>query len=76
MATEWTRKRPAAGNFDSMRVRAEVDRDEVVVAVVVVVPVEPAEARDGSTTAAANPATAKSTEAMRTRRLTNLLRKR
>src|SRR5215471_20615623 len=53
MATEWTTNRPAAGNFDSICVRAEVDRVVVVVAVVVV---EPAAARDGSATAAANPA--------------------
>src|SRR5436190_9840279 len=70
MATEWTTNWPAAGNLDSMRVRAEVDRDEVVAAVVMVVPVDPATARDGSTTAAENPATAKRTEAVRSRRLT------
>ena len=40
-----------------------------VVPVVVASPVLPASARVGSTTAAANPATARRTEAMRTRRL-------
>ena len=41
-----------------------------VVVPVVVVPVPPASARVGKRTAAENPATARRTEAMRTRRLT------
>jgi hypothetical protein len=44
--------------------------DVVLVVPVLVVPVAPASARVGSTTEAENPATARSTEAMRTRRLT------
>src|SRR2546423_6026441 len=76
MATEWTVNWPAAGNTDSIRVRAEGVLVVVVVVPVVVAPVEPATARDGSTTAAENPATAKRTALMRTRRLTKLLRKR
>src|SRR5438477_13176515 len=75
IATEWTVNWPAAGNTDSMRVRAEGVL-VVVAAVVLVVPVEPAEAREGSTTAAANPATARRTAIVRTRRLTRLRRKR
>jgi hypothetical protein len=76
-ATEWTASGPAAGKRDSIFVRAELERDEVVVVVVVVevVDVEPAEARDGRTTAAENPATATRADAMRTRRLTKLRRR-
>jgi hypothetical protein len=73
-ATEWTASGPAAGKTDVMRVRVEVDLDDVV-PVVVVVPVEPAVARDGRTTAAENPATANRARAMRTRRLTNWQRR-
>jgi hypothetical protein len=76
-ATEWTVSGPAAGKRDSIFVRAELERDEVVAVavVVVVVEVDPAEARDGRTTAAENPATAKRTAEMRTRRLTKLRRR-
>jgi hypothetical protein len=73
-ATEWTVSWPAAGKRDSIFVLAEVDRDEVVVAEAVVV-VEPAEARDGRTTAAANPPTAKRTATVRIRRLTKWRRR-
>jgi hypothetical protein len=69
---------PAAGNVDTtgyfglLGVVVVVGVVLVVVPVVPVsvVPVPPASARVGSTTAAANPATARRTEAMRTRRLT------
>src|SRR5205807_9492359 len=77
MATEWTVNWPAAGKTDSTRVRDETERDVVVVVApaVLVVAVEPAEAREGSTTAAANPATARRTATVRTRRLTRLRRR-
>ena len=76
-ATEWTASGPAAGKRDSIFVRAELERDEVVVVVVVVlvVDVEPADARDGRMTAAENPATASRTADVRTRRLTKLQRR-
>jgi hypothetical protein len=71
MGTAWTVNPPAAGKWDSIRVRDVTDLFVVVVAAVVaVVPVEPAMARDGRTTAAENPPTAKRTAAVRTRRLT------
>ena len=75
-ATEWTSISPAAGKADTT-FGPDGGFGVVVVApvVVVVVPVPPASARVGRTTAAENPATARRTEAMRTRRLTKLLRR-
>jgi hypothetical protein len=74
--TELTSSGPAAGNFDTTGIGGFF-LVVVVVGVVVVpvppvvdVPVPPASARVGSMTAAANPATARRTEAMTTRRLT------
>ena len=79
-ATEWTSISPAAGKADTTfgpdgGFWVVVVAPVVLVAPVVVVPVPPASARVGSRTAAETPATARRTEAMRTRRLTKLLRR-
>src|SRR5256885_5556060 len=78
-ATEWTSISPAAGKADTTFGPGGGFGVVVVAPVVlvapVVVPVPPASARVGSRTAAENPATAKRTEAMRTRRLTKLRRR-
>src|SRR5262245_5985985 len=65
-ATEWTLSCPAAGKMLTIFVRDETDLEPVVEVVEVCdVPVEPATARVGSATAAANPAAATTRTAIR-----------
>src|SRR5436309_5225261 len=77
--TELVSRLPAAGKVDTTEIGGLVVVVVGVVVVpvlpVVVVPVPPASARVGSMIAAANPATARRTEAMRTRRLTEQRRR-
>src|SRR5439155_23155497 len=73
--TEPTSSGPAAGKADTTGIGGFLLVVVVGDVVVSMVPVPPASARVGSRTAAENPATARRTEAMRTRRLTCLRRR-